>query len=251
MDILETKDYAMFKFFENNRKVIKVDHLIESLKKENLLSVNPIICTKEMYIIDGQHRLTAAKKLGIPVFYTYYTGNSAPDGLVELCNSSQRTWKPENFLQFYIDDPWIKFISDTINKYKISFTQFRNVFCLSDRKTSLSSVFKLKVPSYYSEEVIIDYCEFFSKIRSEIEKKDKKIFTPTRLFSCLFYFYKETSSVDRKHLSKSIIKNLDKVNLSGGIKQLKLSIAEIYNKKAPHFRRLKIDMDGNFFSKYR
>jgi hypothetical protein len=70
----KTRNYDMFKFTDDNRANgvdrPHVNKLKDSISKHNMLHLRPIIVDKNMNIIDGQHRLTAAKELGIEVFYT-------------------------------------------------------------------------------------------------------------------------------------------------------------------------------------
>ena len=63
MDVIETTDYDIFKGIVGNRKVEKkhVEMLTGAIDRNNLLNVRPIIVNEEMMVIDGQHRLEAAK----------------------------------------------------------------------------------------------------------------------------------------------------------------------------------------------
>jgi hypothetical protein len=69
--ILKTKDYSIFKSVKFNRE--KNKRHIESIKKiitkENLLHLHPILVNGDMEVIDGQHRLEAAKALNLDIFY--------------------------------------------------------------------------------------------------------------------------------------------------------------------------------------
>lgn len=68
--IFETNEYKMFKFRKDNRPVgqSNVAEKMESIKKVG--QVNPIIVDTSFFVVDGQHRLTACMKLGLPVKYT-------------------------------------------------------------------------------------------------------------------------------------------------------------------------------------
>lgn len=69
--IQKTSDYSIFHSVAFNRE--KNKRHIESIKKiitkENLLHLHPILVNEKMEIVDGQHRLEAAKELGLEVFY--------------------------------------------------------------------------------------------------------------------------------------------------------------------------------------
>lgn len=69
--ILKTKDYSIFKSvgFNKDKRKKHIQDIIKSIKKENLLHLHPILVNKNMELIDGQHRLAAAKELDIEIFY--------------------------------------------------------------------------------------------------------------------------------------------------------------------------------------
>jgi len=69
--IEQTLDYSIFKQVNFNRE--KNSRHIKNLKaillKENLLHLHPILVNEKMEVVDGQHRLEAAKELSLPIFY--------------------------------------------------------------------------------------------------------------------------------------------------------------------------------------
>ena len=69
--ILKTKDYSIFKTVNFNRDKNKkhIKSVIKIIRKENLLHLHPILVNNYMEVIDGQHRLEAAKELNLEVFY--------------------------------------------------------------------------------------------------------------------------------------------------------------------------------------
>ena len=52
---------------QNCEKLIK--NLMQSISYRNLLAWRPIIVTKNFLVIDGLHRLEAAKRLGVEIYY--------------------------------------------------------------------------------------------------------------------------------------------------------------------------------------
>src|SRR5215469_12497290 len=69
--ILKTSDLSIFKNVSFNRDKNKkhIQDVVKIIKKENLLHLHPILVNNEMEVIDGQHRLEAAKDLGLEIFY--------------------------------------------------------------------------------------------------------------------------------------------------------------------------------------
>lgn len=100
-DVRMTDDYDMFKFREDNRDRINQSHvkrLSESIKARNLLELKPITVNGEMEVIDGQHRLLAAKMLGVPIYYGQNHELNAQD--IITMNVSQ-PWGQMDYLNYY------------------------------------------------------------------------------------------------------------------------------------------------------
>ncbi len=99
--ILETKEYEKFKYIEGNRNIESkhVNELIKSISEKNLLSIRPIIVDKDFNILDGQHRLEAAKSLNLPIFYIQIQSDLHSE-MVRL-NQNNKNWKIKDFLHFH------------------------------------------------------------------------------------------------------------------------------------------------------
>ena len=104
-----TTDYDMFKDFSSNRELDErhVRRLIKSISSNNLLAVNPIVVTNDLKVIDGQHRLEAARVLGVPIFYI--TGNITRKDISRL-NSNQKNWSMMDYVNFYTIEGHKEFI---------------------------------------------------------------------------------------------------------------------------------------------
>ena len=75
--IYQTSNYDKFTNFLGNRSVTSVksrhhiEKLMESMKKSYL--PQPIIVDENFSVLDGQHRLEAAKKLKLPIYFMTMT----------------------------------------------------------------------------------------------------------------------------------------------------------------------------------
>lgn len=96
---LKTTDYDMFSFNEANRPLIKqhVDKLKKAIQERSLLEINPIIVNKQLQVMDGQHRLEAAKQLGVEVFYII----TEEDDVMQTLNINSRKWSTKDFLRYH------------------------------------------------------------------------------------------------------------------------------------------------------
>lgn len=113
-----TKDYSIFKDFSSNREVDHkhVNKLVQSIKKRNLLAVNPIVVDNEMRVIDGQHRLAAAQILNVEIYYIQENINRKD---ISLLNSNQKNWTAMDYINFYTIEKSQAFmqLSNLINNY--------------------------------------------------------------------------------------------------------------------------------------
>lgn len=73
--------------------------LEKSFSKRQLLS--PIIVNEHYQIIDGQHRFTVCKKLGLPIFYMIVEGYGLDE--VQILNTNSSNWKKTDYLNAYCD----------------------------------------------------------------------------------------------------------------------------------------------------
>jgi len=108
--IIKTTDYDIFKFREDNREAINTSHvkrLAESIKSRNLLELRPICVNADMEIIDGQHRLLAAKSLGVAIYYKQEKTLEAKD--IIIMNVSQ-PWGQSDYLNYYCKNNYVEYI---------------------------------------------------------------------------------------------------------------------------------------------
>lgn len=97
-----TTNYDMFKKRKINRKVeqVHVDKLARAISLVNLLEFNPITVNQGFEVFDGQHRLEAARSLGVPVFYQ--VSDDIKDEDIIMLNNNVRAWSLENYLDYYV-----------------------------------------------------------------------------------------------------------------------------------------------------
>ena len=99
--ILSTTDYDKFSLYEKNRAVSEnhVQKLINLISIQNDLHLHPLIISPSMHIIDGQHRLQAAKRLGLTVYYLI--DETGTEEKISTVNSFQKSWRRDDYLNYY------------------------------------------------------------------------------------------------------------------------------------------------------
>lgn len=133
--IKKTKEYDMFKFREDNRAEIDQLHVLrlkESIEIRNMLELRPIIVNQDFEIIDGQHRLLAAKMLDVEIYYEVQKSLDAQD--VILLNTA-KAWKLQDYLNFYCVNGFEEYIKlkNYLNKNNITLTLAINI-CIGRSK---------------------------------------------------------------------------------------------------------------------
>jgi len=120
-----TKDLSIFKIIDGNR-IPNLSHIrrISGSMKQNGVLMNPIIVNKSFEVIDGQHRLAAAKDQNAGIYYIVAPNYTLKE--VHTLNLNQKNWTNKDYMQGYARmgvKPYIK-LSE--------FYDLNNDFTLSD-----------------------------------------------------------------------------------------------------------------------
>jgi len=108
--VYKTNDLSIFNQIKGNRppNIQHIRRLSDSIKTNGTLQ-NPIIVNEKMYVIDGQHRLLAAKEVGACVYYIIVEGYELSE--VQVLNLNQKNWTKKDFMMGYADmgiEPYVK-----------------------------------------------------------------------------------------------------------------------------------------------
>lgn len=101
-EIFETKDYSIFKFRADNRIINEnhVNKLVRKMKLKGWLTTSRVVINEKGELIDGQHRVKAARVAQVPVRYTIQKGASEDE--ITSMNELQRNWSPFDFLHKWV-----------------------------------------------------------------------------------------------------------------------------------------------------
>lgn len=146
--VLKTKDYEMFNKHESNRKINQpnLKKIIHSIKTQNMLQFRPILVDGNMNVIDGQHRLEAAKELQVEVYYQVKKEAEHED--IVLLNSNQRAWSYDDYFNYYISrgNEDYKKIKQYCEKNNISINEFIHCTFSGPQKSKEIKTGLLKFP---------------------------------------------------------------------------------------------------------
>ena len=98
---LATTDYSLFSLDISNRPVEDRPKLAASLSVHGFLPAHPLHVVEregKLVVIDGQHRLSEAKKLGIPVHYVVCADAQIS---IPLINCAQKGWKNADYVSSF------------------------------------------------------------------------------------------------------------------------------------------------------
>ncbi|NBW22291.1 MAG: hypothetical protein EBR82_81500 [Caulobacteraceae bacterium] len=97
-----TYDLSVFKILDGNRNINlgNVERLIKSIEENGFLKM-PIIVNQNYEVIDGQHRLEAAKKLNSIIYYLKVNNYDLNTAIV--LNRNQSNWSIADYIRSYCD----------------------------------------------------------------------------------------------------------------------------------------------------
>lgn len=100
--IRSTRNYEIFKENPHNRDLDykNLKNIISSIQACDMLKYRPILLNGEMQVIDGNHRLAAAKFLNKEVWYEVKENGSIED--IILLNQFQKKWEIKDWCKHYI-----------------------------------------------------------------------------------------------------------------------------------------------------
>jgi hypothetical protein len=92
-------DYKKFKFREDNRdlKPANLTKLEKSIQEHDRSELFPILVDEKLRVLDGQHRFTIWKKLGMPIKYKIVKG--ADDDFIADINTAQASWSVADIIK--------------------------------------------------------------------------------------------------------------------------------------------------------
>jgi hypothetical protein len=178
----KTKKYDRFNFLEGNRNIYPAHlrKLIKSISEDNRLKENPIIVSKNLSVIDGQHRLKAAEALGVSVYYVI-----ADDASIEtvIRMQTQKSWSAKDFIKSHMKygSGDYEILWDFIDYYHLPINVSMNLLSGGKAKeTGGSLTTKLRDGSF--KVTSLKQAEEFAEKYNDIYNRIKKPFARNRDF---------------------------------------------------------------------
>lgn len=137
-EVLETRDYSIFKFRHDNREIKPnhVKYLTKKMKDKGWLKTSTVVINGNGDIIDGQHRVKAAIEASVPIRFRVERGAGIEE-ITEM-NTGQRNWSPFDHLHKFVargNENYIKF-----DNFIKEFPMFRITECAMFLNNGISTV---------------------------------------------------------------------------------------------------------------
>ncbi len=228
--VRETNDYDSFIDIIGNRQTNPkhVDDIKRSMTEKQLIV--PVLVNDRMEVIDGQHRISACRALGRPVYYIIIEGYGLDD--VQRINADSVPWKAKDFLKSFID------------KYNVGMDQYEQYVILdnftSENDISLASAMLLSNLRKGKKEIETE----FESGRFEFNAietaqgivnaaRDFNQYNPTiwkqRGFLLVFASFFLNTRYDHQRMIRNLPRNFNVLGLMGNQESVRVQLLHIYN----------------------
>lgn len=212
---LVTNNYDLFKFREDNRESINQAHvkrLADSIKARNLLHMRPIIVNAGMEVIDGQHRLLAARQLDVEIHYKIEKSLGIMDMLAMNCNMA---WGIQDYVNFFVqhgNQEYIK-LKEFAKKNNLPIRTAYNL--TTSRTKAKASAFK-KGEYIFNNDVYAGEIDFIWQVIEYIKRMQgwkMGAFTTTTKFWNAIIKLVHSAGFDQQKFMDNLGKLIDKVSI--------------------------------------
>lgn len=230
-----TKNYDIFQKHPANTPINQklVENLKDSISIKDMLRYRPIIVNEEMQVIDGQHRLEAAKSLDVPVYFLVHKASDDADMI--LLNATQRTWKLVDYYNYHLKKgvEEYKKLEEFITKNEMTIGEYMRLDGYG-RKNNCSHLFRrglFTMPSSEDQERNVQIwtfakrlINFIGKRRSDIQQILKSVNFERSLVSFL-----KRPDVNPEELKNKLELKIDVIGARAGLGGYYQMLLEIYN----------------------
>ncbi|HWY79552.1 MAG TPA: ParB N-terminal domain-containing protein [Candidatus Sulfotelmatobacter sp.] len=231
--IENTKNYKQFIFIDSNRLIDQkhVRFLMDEIENNNLLFANPICVNNEYEVIDGQHRLLAAKNLNVEIYYIRNEKLKKTDMIA--MNKTKKIWSNAEYLHYYVSEQYAEYIK--LQRFIEENNINANIaISLCDQWRSQKASKRFKAGEFIFNDSFGR--ELIEKAKNIIElvnnKLGFKLFTKSSSFMKALCIFLSTTSVDYRLLYERVERQLPKIHPQTNVRSYLEMFVDIYNFKA-------------------
>lgn len=233
--IHQTEDYTLFKRILGNRKMSQphINRLIDAISQDaSVISYNPIVVNEKYEVVDGQHRLEAIKKLGLPVHYIQEEGLTLAN--VQSLNAMSKVWSPMDYARSYseLGNKNYKLYIDFKIEFKLNHDVLR-AFLSLDKPTTVE-MFRhgmFKVPSVDKS---WDLCACHREVGEYYERYK------LRSFALAFKRIWENNEYNHKRMLDKLSKFGHKIEDYSLVEDYQRALENVYNHGVPADKRVRL-----------
>lgn len=207
-----TTDYEIFKRLSGNRDIpeSRISKIVNSISQVGWVK-NPIVVNEKMEVIDGQGRLTALQRLGLPVEYVISEGAGTKECI--HMNMHMVNWSQADFIKSYAEQGNVSYqrLLSLMEKYvsgnlHIIFTALYKVSKPKNKEIKEGTL-------HISEEQYVVAAERLKYVDPIMKKLNSKRLPGSiiKLMQTLIYYY-DFEEVDKVRLRKKVEKYIYNAN---------------------------------------
>ena len=226
-----TTDYERFSFIKGNRGITEsqVNAIVHNIVNDmDLLRYNPILVNSNMGVLAGQHRLLAAQKAGVTIWW-----NVAPDdiNLLTIANlNNGNKWSPKNFVSLY---------AASNKKAYILFRKFYDDYKLSTSTALLlfgrQTMRSLREGTLHANDLLMyeEFAEALTDVRKYV------YFAKFNRFADAFTRIYTHPEYDHKRMLTKLRQRKDAIIRMATVEDHMRMLEEIYNHKLPSDKKVR------------
>jgi hypothetical protein len=243
--IQKTRNYKQFKLLHFNRDINlnHVNSLKIAIETKNKLCVNPIIVNSDYEVIDGQHRLQAAKELNVDIFYIVDEEYEETDIIIE--NTNRMLWNESQYVQYYAkkglaDYVFLNELMKYMGEEKLPFNCIRSVLppFAAKNRVELNAQIKKGMLTIVNKPILKDFiysmlpwCKHMNFLTIGLNRKmPRALFFKAAYFSALAFCFLRLEKKHFESLLSSIEKNYLRLINFGNMADVLLFFEQCYNK---------------------
>lgn len=196
-----TSDYSIFNLSKFNRNILLRNEMIKQAEEG---FVAPIIVNENYTVIDGQHRLEASKKVGVPVEFIVKPGLGDHD--IVRMNTVQKPWSLQNYIESYANQgktEYMKLVGLIKEKYS-NVTVISNIAVDSPTNANVAKkVIKNGTFKFYNFEKTVEFLQYYKRFREETKTKKR-----TTVATALYELFKIKGFDRNRIIDKTIATGL-------------------------------------------
>lgn len=228
MVVFSTTNYSQFQRLLGNRDVNekRVQSIVDSIQKYGYIS-NPIIVNEKMEVIDGQGRVEALKRLGLPIEYRVIQGIG-----IEECwamNLKPGNWSTMAYAKSYAERGWVDYIR-LMDLYEMTKFPLRVLVSYTkdlstgggERILIRNGDLQISESAYLNAKSICKYAKRFSDIQKELGGR-------ADLFYIGIGWAYSLPGVDSERLYKTVHDRVNQMHPTAKIKDFLADLSKVYN----------------------